>query len=131
MNYKSLILDKKKLVLSALFVLLAIFGFVNIYIMSAIRSLYPIYLLMFVLVLSLLLLLSGIGLLLKKKWTLYTFFGFSLLFLALAFISQFGLLKQDWVVFTIIFIVLCALFALIGNYVKNCVTGATSKSKSN
>lgn len=121
MNHKKLMLNINMFVLASLFIMLAIFGFINIYIMSAIQNLYPGYILAFVLVLSILLFASGIGLLLMKKWAFYTFVGFSLFFLALAVVSQFGLLKQDWVSFSTIFLVLCVLFAFTGRYIKLCV----------
>jgi hypothetical protein len=126
MNHKNLMLNKIKLIMASLFILLAIFGFINIYLMSAIQNLYPGYLLVFVLVLSMLLFASGIGLLLMKKWAFYTFVGFSLFFVALAVVSQFGLLKQNWVSFFTIFLVLCVLFAFTGRYVKLCVERLTS-----
>lgn len=119
--------DKNYIVLGSVFILLALVSFVNIIAMGVIQGLYPIYLLMFILVLDLLLLLSGIGLLFKKKWTFYAFFLFSMFFLVLAFISQFGLLKQDWATFLIVFLVVCVVFIVIGRYVKNYVVSTTPK----
>jgi hypothetical protein len=118
MNHNTLLRDKKRLALATLFISLSIFGFANIYMMSVIRSLYPAYILIFVFVLSILLSVSGLGLILKKKWAFYAFLGFALSFLALAIISQFGLLKQDWIVFFITFLILSILIALAEQYVK-------------
>jgi uncharacterized membrane protein len=106
--------------LAGLFMSIAIFGFVNIYVMVAVENLYPAYLTIIAVVLGALLFVSGLGLLLRKAWAVYAFFGFTVFFLTLAVVSQFGLPRQDWLTFSLIFLLLCVVFALIGRSVKSC-----------
>jgi hypothetical protein len=118
-EFQNYVLVRSRYFLAGMFMLMAIFGFVNIYIMSAINGLYPAYLLITTVLLCTFLFSSGLGLLLRKTWAVYAFVCFVVASLSLTVVSQFGLLRQDWLTFSIFFFLLCVIFALTGRSVKN------------
>jgi hypothetical protein len=113
-------LVEKRIILSILMILLSLVCFLDAYYMVVIKDLYPAYLQIIVSMFSLLLFVSGIGLMLHKRWSYYMFIGFSFMFLALAVISQLGLLSQDWLLFFLVFIMIGLLLILISRYIKKC-----------
>jgi hypothetical protein len=113
-------LVEKRIILSVFMILLSLVSFFNAYYMIVVKDLYPAYLQIIVYVFSLLLFVSGLGLMLNKKWAYYAFIGFSFVFLVLAVVSQLGLLSQNWLLFFLIFMMIGLLLILVSRYIKKC-----------
>lgn len=63
---------------------------------------------------SFFLLLSGVGLLLRKKWALWAFMCFASIFLFSAIYFQFGLMEIDWIGLVVFLCITSLVFLLLG-----------------